>query len=292
MLANWVYQKTTTTGTGDLTLTTVSGFSKFSDQFVIGQPFYYEILKDADGTPVEVGIGKLTNSTTLQRVTVMQTMSGGVLTNTGATAVDLAAGTYRVICSIPMQAGIGIAPPGANSLAANRGGLPYPLVPNVNSRALTANTMHVVAGRVDAGKGISALGAHVTTAAGTSSDVLRIGLYPVMPDGSAGPLVAESGDLRCDTTGVKSASVVDGKTNIPPGWYYFGMLCSAAPSLRAGNTTTFAQVGPLGMLDAGAPYVYATCAAVSAGWTSMPSSMPTISSLTQAQFPALPIVYY
>jgi hypothetical protein len=46
------------------------------------------------------------------------------------------------------------------------------------------------------------------------------------------------------------------------------------------------------MLDAGAPYVYATCAAVSAGWTSMPSSMPTISSLTQAQFPALPIVYY
>lgn len=290
MLANWIIQTTTTTGTGDLTLSAVSGFSAFADQFVVGQPFYYEILQDADGKPVEVGIGKLIDATTLQRVSVMQTMSGGVLTNAGATAVNLAAGTYRVICAIPMQAGIVSAPPGANSLAAQRAGIPAPFITAVNTRAMVANTAHCVAARIEAGKGVSALGVQVTTAAGTASDKVRIGLYPIMPDGSAGPLVAESGDLRCDTTGVKSASLVDGKTNIPPGWYYIAFLCSVAPTLCAG--THLIAATPLGVLDIGQPYTYATCAAVSSGWIAMPASLPAISSLTAGQFPALPLIYY
>jgi hypothetical protein len=290
MLANWVYQTTTTTGTGDLTLATVTNYSTFADQFAIGQPFYYEILK-SDGTPVEVGIGKLSDSTTLQRIAIIQTMVSGVLTSVSPTAVNLGAGTYKVVCAIPANAGIVNAVPAAISNAAHRGCTPYPYINVANTKGLTANVMLVLGCRVEAGKGISGLGVQVTTAGGTSTDKVRLGFYPVLPDGSAGPLVMESGDLRTDTTGVKTASPVGNKSQIPPGWYYLGVVSSVAVTLRAANTT-LAQTGPLGVTDPGQPNVYATCSAMTGGWTSLPSTMPTVTSVSPGQFAPLPIIYY
>jgi hypothetical protein len=292
MLANWIRQTTTTTGTGSLTLSAVSGYPKFSDQFATNQPFYYTIENDSDGSPVEVGIGKLTSATVLARTAVLQTYSGGSLTSSSASAVNLAAGTYRVICAGTMQQGGVTAFPGITSSASLRAMIPYPYAAASNNKVLLADTPRFVVARIDAGKGISALGVSVYTAVGTASDKIRVGIYGVNTDGSPSDLVCESGDMLPNSTGAKSASIVGGKTFIPPGWYYIAMLSNVNANLHAGSTSVFGQVTPLGMSGATAANSNGASAAISSGWTSMPTTI-SVASLTtlSADFAPLPLIY-
>lgn len=277
MLANWVRQTTVTSGTGDLTIAAVSGYPTFSDEFVVGQPFYYALVKDSDGAPVEVGIGKLSSATVLQRTTVLQTFDGS-FNNAPSGPVNLS-GTHRVLCAGTMQQGGVTAFPGITSVASLRAAVLYPHVAGANTKALVANAPMIVSGRLDAsGKGVSALGVNVSTLGGTGTNKMRIGVYSVNTDGSPGALVAETGDMATNTTGLKSASLVGGKKNIPPGWYYFVLLSDVGVTLSAGSTSVTAQVSPLGMVNASTPAIMGNCASVGSGWTSMPASI-TISSV-------------
>lgn len=278
MLANWIRQTTTSTGSGDLTLSTVTGYPAFSDEFVIGQPFYYTILNASDGSPVENGIGKLSASNTLVRTVALQTFSGS-FSNTPSSPVTLSAGTYQVICSGNMMAGGVTTFPGVISNAAIRGAVLYPHIPAANTKALTVNTPMLIAGRLDAsGKGLTSLGVSVSTAAGTAANKIRIGIYSINTDGSVGALVAETGDMLPNTTGAKSSTLVGGKKNIPPGWYYFVLLSDINPTLSAGSASLTAQCSPLGMVNASTPAIMGTCSSVSSGWTSMPASI-TVSNV-------------
>lgn len=100
MLGNFIKQTTTTTGTGDLTLSSVSGFATFNHLFSTTQRFRYAILNDSDGSPIEIGFGHLSASTTLVRDYVLATYVSGTYTRaeSAASQVTLAAGTKRVIC--------------------------------------------------------------------------------------------------------------------------------------------------------------------------------------------------
>lgn len=100
MLGNFIRQTTTTTGTGDLTLSSVSGFATFNDLFSTTQRFRYAILNDSDGSPIEIGFGHLSASTTLVRDYVIASLVSGTYTREGGASgqVTLASGTKRVIC--------------------------------------------------------------------------------------------------------------------------------------------------------------------------------------------------
>lgn len=90
---NLIYQETTTTGTGNITLTAKTGFRAFSDQFSIAAPFWYCIRDQTTGA-FEVGVGELSSSTVLVRSSVIQSSNSNAL-------VNFAAGTKDVICDVP-----------------------------------------------------------------------------------------------------------------------------------------------------------------------------------------------
>lgn len=93
-----VRMTTESTGTGTLTLASVSGFPTFSQGFGIGSSnaFTYSILH-ANGYPIEEGYGYLSDSTTLVRSVIKRTYVGTTYDDTSPTAVDIQTGVKTVI---------------------------------------------------------------------------------------------------------------------------------------------------------------------------------------------------
>jgi len=94
--ADRVKDTTTTTGTGNITLsgTAPTGFQDFNTAFGTGKPFYYCISAGAEW---EVGDGYLSASTTLVRDNVIASSNSNAL-------VNFSAGTKTVICTLPAVA--------------------------------------------------------------------------------------------------------------------------------------------------------------------------------------------
>lgn len=97
-LANLVHQQSTSTGTGNLTLTTVSGKQSFSTAFGTGSTtnvFDY-FVSNQGASEWERGTGHMADATTLVRDTVLES------TNANA-AVNFSAGTKDVVNDVPAQ---------------------------------------------------------------------------------------------------------------------------------------------------------------------------------------------
>ena len=92
-VADRVKDTSTTTGTGDLTLsgTAPTGFQSFNTAFGTNVRFPYVI--DSGGADWEVGFGYLSASTTLVREEVTASSNSG-------SAVNLSAGTKTVFCTL------------------------------------------------------------------------------------------------------------------------------------------------------------------------------------------------
>jgi len=92
-LADRVKDSTTTTGTGNLTLsgTAPTGFQTFNAAFGTNTRFYYAI-SSSSGSEWEVGIGYLSASTTMVRDKITASSNSGA-------AVNLSAGTKDVYCT-------------------------------------------------------------------------------------------------------------------------------------------------------------------------------------------------
>lgn len=97
MFGNWIRENTATTGTGTMTLTSQSGFSRFSDNFGTGKLVYYHIY---DGNNRESGVGTTGASNTLARTFVYTTLVAGTLTKstTGAATPITLSGSATVYC--------------------------------------------------------------------------------------------------------------------------------------------------------------------------------------------------
>ena len=96
LLRDRVKDTTTSTGTGNLTLsgTSPTGFQSFNSAFGLSNLFTYAIVDSTSGL-WETGVGKLLDATTLTRDTAYEGSSGiGVL-------VSFTAGTKDVFCSAP-----------------------------------------------------------------------------------------------------------------------------------------------------------------------------------------------
>ncbi len=97
--ADRVKDTSTTTGTGSFTLsgTAPTGFRTWTSAFATGSRVWYCIeAVDGSGNPTgdwEVGNGTLTGATTLARTQVLASSTGS--------AINFAAGTKNVFCTIP-----------------------------------------------------------------------------------------------------------------------------------------------------------------------------------------------
>jgi hypothetical protein len=91
-----VKDSTTTTGTGDLTLSgsSPSGYVTFNSVFgTSGTTFYYAV-SSSGGSEWEAGVGYLSAATTLVRQKILASSNAGA-------AVNFSAGTKDVFCTIP-----------------------------------------------------------------------------------------------------------------------------------------------------------------------------------------------
>lgn len=95
-VSNLVHQVTTGTGTGNLTLSTLSGKQSFDTAFghAATTNFFYYFISNQSAAEWEVGTGHMSDATTLVRDTVL------LSTNANA-AVSFSAGTKDVTCDLP-----------------------------------------------------------------------------------------------------------------------------------------------------------------------------------------------
>lgn len=231
MRANWVKQTTTSTGTGDLTLSSVSGFPTFAQQFAIGERFSFCVL-DSDGKPIFSAIGYLSDSTTLVRELTLVSFVSSTLDNTDPAAVSLSAGTYTVVCAEDEAAfanGLHTLP---SFLTGGERRVPACRVANwgsLNTLALAANVMNVWPFEIEHLLRVNKLYLDVSTAA--ASKVARIGIYSTTADGTPGELLADSGDLSVASATMVSATV--GEVRLRPGTYWGAVVSDGAPTIRS-----------------------------------------------------------
>lgn len=271
MLANWTKCTTTTSGTGGVTLSTVSGFPSFSDVFTVGQIVSYSIL-NSNGEPVEEGIGCYSAAATLTRTYVCATYTGGVYDNTAPVAISLS-GTYTVIASNVR----GMAPtlPQINTSAPAR----YFTSPShqlsTSQKTIVAGDLMAVPMLFSAARPVDAFAIDVT--ASGASAVARCGLYSVGANGLPAKLLIESADIDCSTTGVKVSTF--GAVSIPPGWYYTLLTCKTSNiNVRAyagGGVGNLPLTNILGQSAFNSPYSFTRVAAWNTAWSSLPATAPT-----------------
>lgn len=99
-----VCETSTTTGTGDFTLTgAIAGYRTFTSVLSAFAYFYY-LIEAVDGNGVangqwEIGVGLLSTSTTIQRVLVLDSSTGSAITfAVGTKRVHLTAPAYQLQC--------------------------------------------------------------------------------------------------------------------------------------------------------------------------------------------------
>lgn len=246
MLGNWIKQTTTTTGTGALTLAQVTGYPRFADVLPdIGRLFYYTIL-NADGTPVESGMGKLTDATTLSRVKILATYASGAYANSNAAAVALAAGTYTVICAAD-ESSVMESTPNTNAILTN-GNVTYSSGTrwcitgdrsrNVGTTSPSTQFIFYIPFWLTSVVDAIALGVYVTT--GAAGATCNLGMYTVNEKGAPGQKLFESGSLSLAATGLVSGTV-SGK-RLTPGYYFASIVVAGSATIRAFGSNGFDQI--------------------------------------------------
>jgi hypothetical protein len=248
MHASWGKAQTSTTGTGNLTLSALPGFPT-PYQLMGALPFAYTLLNSSN-QPVEGGIATMSSSTTMVRSRVLRTWDGTTLTkNGGASAVSLT-GTTQVICTSLDATVEALMPTVDNTAGVGR------YVTSAHRTATTANatpaslTVHYHAFLLRAGGVVGSIAFNVVTAAASGNQALA-GIYNLTPNGAIGSLIsgASIAATAVDTTGFKSASLSTAQF-LPPGMYVVAFLYSGSGLVVTGhNSAGSALVGgsPFGM---------------------------------------------
>lgn len=239
---NWARCTTTTTGTGDLTLSSVSGYPTINDVVGQGQRFAYAVLDDSTGAPLEAGIGYLSASTTMVREKVTDTYSSGTYDNTSPTALTLAAGTKRVIVTgltRSIMAPIPYIGSGAGYKGVSNGALIGAVGAGSYNDQDTSGRLNIFPWVHEYGGEIDAFIINCTTA-GAGGTILRMGLYRVGSDGNPAGLIVESGSIAVSSTGVKTSTFT--AFVLPPGHYWLALLSTATTALYTGTTGTAGSV--------------------------------------------------
>ena len=227
MLGNWIEQTTTTTGTGNLTVASISNRKTIHGEFGTGGRFNYSI-RDDSGNPLEAGIGHMSDSTTLVRDWVYEINTSGTFSKPQSASgqLSLASGTKTVaVSALAQHIGIGQFSSFAaqNTTANNRLILPDNVIlAEASTISLTQNRLYAFPAYFSYPIKADAFG--FRPGATTNAD---IALYHLNRDGLPGA-------LAISTTGTAFAGGMGFATFtaqwISPGWYALAVNCSAAIS--------------------------------------------------------------
>ncbi|MBY0238130.1 MAG: hypothetical protein K2X55_02340 [Burkholderiaceae bacterium] len=289
MLGNGIKQTTSTTGTGSLTVAAVTGYPTLAAAFAVGQPFAYALL-DATGLFLEAGIGYLSDATTLVRARVSATFLGGVYSISAPTAVSLT-GTTTVICT-PHAATLESMLPTVDGVS-GIGRWLYPANRTMNTATVSLTGLRCLytSYLFRSGARVSQLMCNVTVQGGAGA-VIRLGIYSIRADGYIGDLLATTGDLAADSTGMKIGPLA-APLPLPPGWYYVAIVSSAnatQPVVTAWASALASVLGggPLGFAAGGVtPIEYRHETLASAVLPASASTTTTAVTVGTAHVPAI-----
>lgn len=280
---NGVYETTTTSGAGTVTLSAVTGRPRFSDACAVGDLMPYAIK---DGNNWEWGMGTVSASNTLARSVVLATYVSGTYDNTSPAAITLSGGAADVYLAPVAD----VVSPGM-PIVSSTWGRKALFSPHWNtypsgSMAVAADRLYLMPFKIDSGYDINGFYLDMDTS-GAASTKARIGLYRMKSDGQPGTLVCETADIDTSVAATVLSPAVT-QVRVAPGWYYIGIVCSGTPTLKAYPTTAFGT-SPLGLESSAAninpiQFLYQTIA----GWSAMPANPTGFSTITPgtASFPA------
>lgn len=273
MLGNGILETTTTTGTGDLTTSAVTGRPRFTDKFPASATeasaghFYYSILTN-DSTPqfIESGIGYMSAVGTLKRAVVLSTYASSTYTDVSATAATLAAGTKNVICTGEAGSGYGMCMPGMdNSLSALRYAYSSHIVSTAHgaSLAITANRLYLQPFLLTHSRAVDGIFFRLSSGSGN----YRLAIYDCNRDGTPGrKIMGSTADVATGSTGTIHIVTTGGPVRMPPGWYYLALVADAALTINISSVSNVG-VNPLG--HDGVQYHY-SYAYIANGSTTLP----------------------
>lgn len=278
MLANWIVQTTTTTGTGDLTLAAVAGFPAASTQFVTNQVMSYAILDDATGTPIERGLGYLNGSGLLVRARPAATMVSGTYTGSLPSAVALPAGTKRVICS-PGADTVGSAPglyPGSGVTGygdMHPAGLPTTTV------SLVPDQVYLIPFRHHIDADVTGFILRLPGTAGAGGTTAKVAAYSIGLDGRPDAKLVESAALSVSSNGYKTFTASRFR---PPHRYFVALLSDGAPVVQTQGGLVNMECG-LGFSSTLTPVAFLTHAGATG--VTFPTTWTLTSQLYNVQRP-------
>lgn len=271
MLGNWVRCTTTTTGTGDLTLSAVTGYPAFSDVAAVGRYVYYTILDDSTGQPIETGIGHLSASTTFVRDKILATFVSSVYDDTAPSAVSLASGTKRVINSIEAMTSR-VSALNINTSAGGRiaFGQSTPCPISGTSLTVTADRCYYLPIVITSPREIDGISCRVSS--GVGSTTAKVALYSAGLDGKPQTRLYQSSSFSTGTGASGVASVNTFTQHRPmPGLYFMAFASSGAVSMNS-SAAAFAQETLIGTDSTYVQAVTGLYEALSGGWTDLPST--------------------
>lgn len=294
MLFDGILETTTTTGTGDLTTSAVTGRPRFTDFFTanateaLADPFFYAITtQDSPPQLLEMGIGYCSAAGTLKRMQIIATYSGGAFAHFG-TAATLPAGTKNVICSaeaaslLPAAPDIAALPSGGGN---RRAVGPSHIWAAASSGATTKDRLYYTPIYLDVARRVLSLRAYMGGTAGAGGTRgCRLALYSALRTGGPGRKLIESGDLVASS--FAEISYVFSAQRLPPGWYY-GAFChdyaTTSPTMYLSSGTIGQGCGqsPLGWNTGNGPlHNHGAYETLTSGWTSLPAQASAAASLT------------
>lgn len=240
-VADWIFCTTSSTGTGNLTLATKSGWFTFTDHFAAGADgacdyFDYVIRDSTTLIPKEAGFGHMSDSTTFVRDHIYMTNTSGTISKANS-AISLT-GTNDVICadlaSTRLRGTMNIRTSATDRYIGDAefrsaGG---------NFKAITAGILYGIPFRLDSPALISGAGCHVTTLAAASN--VRIGLYRLKKGREPGDIICQTGDIVTTSIGFKSGSwAAGGDRRLPAGDYFLAIKSNGGnPQVYAGAATS------------------------------------------------------
>ena len=233
--ANGARATTTTTGTGDLTLSSVSGAPTFNQVYGLSRRFPYTILDNSSPPQfIEAGIGYLSGTTTLVREKIFSTFTSSTFDDVSPGAASLAAGTYNIVTP-PMAELMSEAAKGVNrnaSLAFSKVLFSQHFtVHNASSTGYTAvaNRLVMIPCWLNTSAECDALAVRVGT--GVASTNIRLGIYDSTPDFHPGKLLGETGSLSSATSSTDVFGTLGATIRLNPGWYFTAFVSNGAPAV-------------------------------------------------------------
>jgi len=243
MLADWVKETTSTTGTGaTITLTgAVASFVRFQDFVPVGATVTVAIK---DGNNRELVECTLATSTTLTRTRGISKLESGTPSKNHATFLSLTSSAEVGIALAAEMAGGSASGLGSNTFGntiAKRVASAAPMLGSTSTFAMSANTLYLSPYRLDAGMTLAALTTYITS--GAAGGNLAIGVWAMAVDGSPGTLLGSTTGVSTTSTGIVRGTVSQSNVHLSPGWYWVGLLSDSTPTIAVISGAVMCPIG-------------------------------------------------